>query len=416
MSDCSSYDDASEFYCGSDGVSYPNLCEISNAECKSDGEIRAVHQGRCLVERTPFHFENVHGSDPFKTETIHESNPYNPFIRESNPVKTEVVHHHEPDQMKVNHPKEEFELLIANEILSNQILPGDHRAGQMWELATDDDVDDLGEDEEYKSNKIDDEDANDISIEQDMNSDAPVFVQTPSQKRLPLNENGALMEDWDLVQDDCAQKNSESPFVGRRFAFKNDKTLIAIYDKSGVLAGVQFSYKYKGRKKEEVGADKPRLLYKGDVYVTVYFIEVDDICKDDDTYRRKIVRKLTLLLGMGKYQHVPWVRSQLHGRNGGSWIQGKCTDGLGDHYWKEMNHCREMFPISLLYTRNGLLNGVGFNTLKNVYSPWVESTKRAHLGLYMNNVPRCLMRHQHKSFVHMQVVFDASMENVSCNW
>ncbi|MDK2413810.1 Kazal-type serine protease inhibitor family protein, partial [Aphanizomenon sp. 202] len=55
--------------CGSDGVTYPNLCDLQLADCLSDADIALAHQGECKARREacdlvcPANYDPVCGSD-----------------------------------------------------------------------------------------------------------------------------------------------------------------------------------------------------------------------------------------------------------------------------------------------------------------------------------------------------------------
>jgi charged multivesicular body protein 7 len=200
---------------------------------------------------------------------------------------------------------------------------------------------------------------------------------------------------FELRDDFCANPNGK--FFGQRYWKNKDAALSLLFDKNGVVAGIQTSVP-----KAKFNASPKNLNYvdDGDFWtLTAYFMEPSQICS---TGRNAADLKQGTAAGLwiqttsdpmnGGLYKVPEKEEDIKGKD--KWGYGKCFWTMGQHYWynikKDMDCDADLTPNCLLYN-GGKLTGFCFAINGNFDSDRYDypKPKKDVIKKFMDPVPDC---------------------------
>jgi len=203
-----------------------------------------------------------------------------------------------------------------------------------------------------------------------------------------LSENSQFT----LLDDQCA---SNGPFRGQRYVVNNDRTIVLLFDKNGIIAGMQTS---SAKSQFTPSPGMMGFVDDGDYWTqTAYFVDPSTICTtgrtSDDLKNVGTGTGLWLQNGpdvIADSLNIPLAESDIKKT---IWGSGKCFPSMGMHYWYNVTSdmsCNNFYPLCLLYN-GGKLSAFCF--AKNAYlqSPqydWPHPDPFS-TGGFMNPVPKC---------------------------
>jgi len=176
-------------------------------------------------------------------------------------------------------------------------------------------------------------------------------------------------EQFQLKDDACA--NGAGKFLGQRYWYKNDPTVILLFDIQGTIAGIQSSI----LKSEYTPAHDLQQYHidDGDYWtLTAYFVDPSTICTTgrsaQDLSDQGTGTGLWLQYGTDPVANsvsIPVLESDIKSTK---WGYGKCFWTMGQHYWYNVSKsmdCADFVPNCLLYNQ-GKLTGFCFASNVNV--------------------------------------------------
>jgi len=191
-------------------------------------------------------------------------------------------------------------------------------------------------------------------------------------------------------------------FLGQRYWSNNDPALILLFDKNGIIAGMQSS---SPKSQYTPLPGMKGFVDDGDYWTqTAYFVEPSTICTKGRT-KADLAKEGT---GTGLWiQHGPDAKTNLINFPPNEddikktlWGASKCFPSMGQHYWFNITvdmSCNNIFPNCLLYN-NGSLNAFCFTKNVNLDSPLYDFPHPTNDRVqgFMNPVPKCFF--SEKSF------------------
>jgi len=198
---------------------------------------------------------------------------------------------------------------------------------------------------------------------------------------------------WTLLDNQCNVENS--PFRGQRYWLDKDPAVILLFDKNGVIAGMQTAV-LKTQYTPSPGMKG--FVSDGDYWTqTAYFVDPSTICttgrtseqlKNDGTgnglwiqYGPNINKDIF---------NIPMEESEVKKT---VWGSGKCFYSMGQHYWYNVTagmSCNDFFSNCLLYN-GGKLNAFCFAKnadLESSWYDWPHPDPNTTKG-FMDPVPNC---------------------------
>jgi hypothetical protein len=202
-----------------------------------------------------------------------------------------------------------------------------------------------------------------------------------------------LSEKHDFVLKDNLCNGGK--FRGQRYWSNSDPALMLLFDKNGIIAGMQTS---APKSKFTPLPGSKGFVDDGDLWTqTVYFVEPSTICKTGRT-KEELEKDGT---GTGLWiQHGPdptknVINLPLNEEEikKTKWGSGRCFPTMGQHYWFDLSsdmNCKDFFPTCLLYNGNKL-TGFCFAKNVNLESPHYDVPRATPSGINatMNPVPKC---------------------------
>lgn len=205
---------------------------------------------------------------------------------------------------------------------------------------------------------------------------------------------------------ECENKFGDFEFNGIPLTNPEDKALVALYDRNGIIAGVQAylpvdEVKTQGNvlqysrvpmiNKVELGG---RQFY----VVTAYFMQPDSICthgrSKSEMRREGTATGLWFQNGPKPTELVraPTVRREAIQQG---WTDNPCLSKMGFHNFFQFSHpesmdCTDLRPVFLLFTPEQQLLGFGFSFIGNGVSKQFEHVNKQVSRLTIGNVPQCV--------------------------
>lgn len=208
---------------------------------------------------------------------------------------------------------------------------------------------------------------------------------------------------------ECENKQGDFEFFGYPMTDKRDKSVVTLYDKNGVIAGIQAYFPQnevinpKGNYRfDRTGMLQNMTLNNKTYFVaTAYFIQPDLICSEgrNETDLSKDGTGTGLWFQNGATPSdlitVPLKRGDAIRE---SWNQNACFPGMGYHNFYNVSHlretnCAESRPAFLLYNRAKNLHGFGFVIPGLAQSPKFEHPPNFGIKriLGAENTPECIL-------------------------
>jgi len=206
------------------------------------------------------------------------------------------------------------------------------------------------------------------------------------------------------LRDDLCKTGGK--FAGQRYWFKKDPALSLLFDKNGIIAGVQTSVPKTGYKKND---QNPYYIDDGEYWtLTSYFMDPSKICSEGRTQAdldKATAEGLWFQTAstIDSVYKVPQNEAdmkdeaaKLEKEGKPHWGYGKCFWTMGQHYWynikKEMNCDADLAPKCLLYN-GGKLTGFCFAINGDFTSPtkrydWPKP-KYNVIEKFMDPLPQC---------------------------
>jgi len=197
--------------------------------------------------------------------------------------------------------------------------------------------------------------------------------------------------DFGFVEDLC----EGNTFRGRRYMSKGDSAIFLLFDKNGIIAGIQTSVKK---------TDFTPTMKKGFVEEkyywtqTAYFVDPDTICTKGrtkaDLDRDGTGTGLWIQTGPDPSKDlVTFPLSEKEIKNTKWGPKGKCLPTMGAHYWHNVSlgmDCDDFFPNCLLYN-HGQLTAFCFAINGVVESPRYDNPHPTNdkVGGFIDPVPKC---------------------------
>jgi len=210
-----------------------------------------------------------------------------------------------------------------------------------------------------------------------------------------------LAESKAFQQKDDMCADGGKKFVGYRYWYKQDPALILLFDRNGVIAGLQTSAP-KSKFTPPANLKDKYYIDDGDYWtLTSYFVDPSTICKgrtSEDLEKQGTGTGLWLQYGQDPIKdsiRIPTNEADIKETN---WGSGKCFYTMGQHYWLNVSKgmdCGDFVPNCLLYNKGKL---TGFCFAKNVNL--VDQSNRYDspaptnkvVGKFLNPVPDCMFK------------------------
>jgi charged multivesicular body protein 7 len=198
---------------------------------------------------------------------------------------------------------------------------------------------------------------------------------------------------WTLKDDQCNVPNS--PFRGQRYWLNGDPAVIVLFDKNGVVAGIQSSVL---KSKYTPLPGMKGFVDDGDLWTqTAYFVDPNTICTTgrtpDELKNGGTGNGLWIQYGADISKDIFNIPMDENDIKKTDWGSGKCFYSMGQHYWYNVSagmSCNDFFPNCLLYN-GGKLNAFCFAKnaeLESSWYDWPHPDPNTTKG-FMNPVPDC---------------------------
>jgi len=182
-------------------------------------------------------------------------------------------------------------------------------------------------------------------------------------------------------------------FRGQRYWSNNDPALILIFDKNGIIAGMQTSIP-KTKYRPTINAFQD----DGDYWTqTAYFVDPSTICSAGrtaaDLEKQGTGTGLWFQTGPDPTKNLMAIPLDEAEAKKSLWGFGRCFPTMGQHYWYNVTvdmNCDNFFPNCLLYNK-GKLNAFCFAENADLVSPRYDYPHPTNdkVKLFMNPVPKC---------------------------
>jgi len=174
---------------------------------------------------------------------------------------------------------------------------------------------------------------------------------------------------FEKKDDLCADGGKK--FLGQRYWYKQDPTFMLLFDKNGIIAGMQNSmlkskYTPPAQLQKYYGDD-------GDYWtLTAYVVDPSIICSQGrskaDLASQGTGTGLWLQYGPDPIQDSIKLPDSEEEMKKTLWGNGKCLKSMGMHYWYNQSlgsNCDDLLPNCILYN-GGKLNAFCFSTAANL--------------------------------------------------
>jgi len=205
---------------------------------------------------------------------------------------------------------------------------------------------------------------------------------------------------FEKKDDMCADGGKK--FLGQRYWYQKDPTLILLYDKNGIIAGVQQSYP-KSRYQAPEHLKGKYYLDDGDYWsLATYFVDPSTICGDgrkkEDLVSQGTGTGLWMQYGPDPIKDSVKMPDTEEEMKKTKWGHGKCFLTMGMHYWYNVSQtmdCDDFVPNCILYN-GGKLNAFCFSTGANLIDLSNRFDSPAPLNIALHNffdsVPDCFFK------------------------
>jgi len=208
---------------------------------------------------------------------------------------------------------------------------------------------------------------------------------------------------FEKKDDMCADGGKK--FLGQRYWYQKDPTLILLFDNNGIIAGVQNAAP-KSRYSAPPQSQGKYYLDDGDYWtVTTYFVDPSTICSQGrskaDLASQGTGTGLWLQYGQDPIKDSVKIPDTEEEMKKTKWGHGKCFYTMGMHYWYNVTQdmdCDDFAPNCILYN-GGKLNAFCFSTganLINLLDPvrrWdFPAPLNVVLNKFLNPVPDCFFK------------------------
>jgi hypothetical protein len=209
-------------------------------------------------------------------------------------------------------------------------------------------------------------------------------------------------------------------FRGQRYWSKSDPAIMLLFDKNGIIAGMQSS-----APKDKFTPGMARGFVDDGAYwtQTFYFVNPDTICNKGRT-KADLEKEGTgtgFWIQYGPDPKVNIINLPLSEQEIKKtlWGSGRCLPSMGQHYWLNVTEnmsCMDFFPSCLL-VNNGTLNG--FCLAKNVFidSPLYDFPHPVPSALKatLDPVPKCFFEKEYADLSSLHVYFHSNpRETTKC--
>jgi len=203
--------------------------------------------------------------------------------------------------------------------------------------------------------------------------------------------------DWELKDDQC---QAGGKFLGQRYWYKKDPAVVLLFDKNGIIAGIQtlsLKSKFANPPKNLIGKNYQD---DGDYWaLTAYFVDPQTICTtgrtEDELKQQGTGTGLWIQVGPNPLTDVTNIPRDEAAIKQTKWGFGKCFRTMGQHYWYDVSEdtsCDSFFPNCLLYNGGKL---TGFCFTENV--DLTKDSKRFDspaptpkvINKFLDPVPKC---------------------------
>jgi len=224
-----------------------------------------------------------------------------------------------------------------------------------------------------------------------------------------LAENKAFEKKDDM----CADGGKK--FVGHRYWYKQDPTLILLFDRNGIIAGIQTAA-LKSKFSPPENLKGKYYIDDGDFWtLTSYFVDPSTICNQGRT-KEQLDKEgtgvgLWLQYGQDPIKDSVQIPTNETDMKNTKWGSGKCFYTMGQHYWYDVSKdmsCNDFVPNCLLYNK-GKLTGFCFAKNANLIdqsnrydSP---APKNSVVKKFMDPVPDCFFKDPSYSLVSTMHVY-----------
>jgi len=209
---------------------------------------------------------------------------------------------------------------------------------------------------------------------------------------MPRDLSGKL-SGFEAKDDQCKVDNAK--FLGQRYWYKQDPALVLLFDKNGIIAGIQTSALKSNYTPPAYAANK-NYVDDGDYWtLTAYFVDPSTICTQgrtsDQLKTQGTGTGVWLQMGTDPIKDSVKIPMLEEDAMKSPWTFGHCFKTMGNHYWynvtKEMS-CDHYVPNCLLYNK-GKLNAFCFAINAPLTSKRYEHPTTDILKKFIDPVPDC---------------------------
>jgi len=246
-------------------------------------------------------------------------------------------------------------------------------------------------------------------------------------------DNVKNKQSWVPLLDNvqCNNKIGEFEFYGIPMTDKDDISVVTLYDKNGVIAGLQtwlpkdeLLQKDPVYKFDEQKVFNLATLNNKEYYVlTAYFIRPSTICNNGrnpaDLDDEGTGKGLWLQVGKtpSEILEIPYKRDQAVQQG---WTRNSCFYAMGHHnFYKvqdwDTNHCTDFFPFFLLFNNSDELIGFGIIAPGFTSSQKFEHPSSTSLKYILDHAPECIMGQADRGgFSTLHVYFTSTPRLIMC--
>jgi hypothetical protein len=209
---------------------------------------------------------------------------------------------------------------------------------------------------------------------------------------LPRDLSGDI-GDFKLRDNQCDTPNAN--FVGQRYWYKEDPAVTLLYDKNGIIAGIQTSL-LKSVYTPSDYLKNQNFVDDGDYWtITAYFVDPSTICTggrtSDQLKQNGTGTGLWLQWGTNPLKDSILMPTSEEEVKKTLWKYGHCFWTMGNHYWynvtKDMD-CGHYIPNCLMYNK-GKLTAFCFSMNALLDSPRYEHPTNKQAKQFIDPVPDC---------------------------
>jgi len=218
---------------------------------------------------------------------------------------------------------------------------------------------------------------------------------------------------FEKKDDMCADGGKK--FLGQRYWYKQDPTLILLFDKNGIVAGIQNAAP-KSRYASPPQLQGKYYIDDGDYWtITTYFVDPSTICSQGrskaDLASQGTGTGLWMQYGPDPIKDSVRIPDSEEEMKKTKWGHGICYQSMGVHYWYNVSQtmdCNDFVPNCILYN-GGKLNAFCFATGANLIDLSHRWDFPAPLNIVLNKffdkTPDCFFTNPHFFLVSTMHIF-----------